>query len=118
MWDAFTGKRDETENVIRVLNNFADKVNSEKLLQAAQATMAFNAGMSGYAAVPAEPSRTSPTGNDSPAQQVNNASNMNYSNPTMKFDTMIDQLAAIKQHMETSNTHVSAIKRKVVDENR
>jgi hypothetical protein len=96
-FDAFTGKQDDTENIIKVLNNFADKVDSEKLLKAAQATMAFNAGLSGYAAVPAEPARTSATGQKSPADQVNTAANMKYDNPMLKFDSIIAELASINE---------------------
>jgi hypothetical protein len=96
-FDAFTGKQDDTESIIKVLNNFADKVDSEKLLKAAQATMAFNAGLSGYAAVPAETARTSPTGQKSPADQVNTAANMRYDNPMLKFDSMISELASINE---------------------
>lgn len=96
-FDAFTGKQDDTESIIKVLNNFADKVDSEKLLKAAQATMAFNAGLSGYAAVPAETARTSPTGQKSPADQVNKAANMRYDNPMLKFDSIIAELASINE---------------------
>ena len=45
MWDAFTGRQDKTEAIIKVLNNFASKVDSEKLLAAANATRAYNAAM-------------------------------------------------------------------------
>jgi hypothetical protein len=45
MWDAFTGRQDKTESIIKVLNNFASKVDSEKLLAAANATRAYNAAM-------------------------------------------------------------------------
>ena len=96
-FDAFTGKQDDTESIIKVLNNFADKVDSEKLLKAAQATMAFNAGLSGYAAVPAETARTSPTGQKSPGDQVNKAANMRYDNPMLKFDSIIAELASINE---------------------
>lgn len=50
MMDSFIGKQDETANIIKLLNNFSDPVtgvNSERLLQAAQATQAFNSAMSG-----------------------------------------------------------------------
>jgi hypothetical protein len=115
--DAFSGKQDETANIIKVLNTFAKEVKSDELLKAAQATMAFNAGLSGYAAVPADPARTSATGQQSsPADQVNTASNMNYNNPMLKFDTMINQLVKLNQYMETSTTNVTAIKRKVLEE--
>ena len=101
MWDAFTGKRDETEDVIKILNNFANEVDSEKLLKAAQATMAFNAGMSGYAAVPAEPTRTSATGQqtESPTDQVNNAANMNYNNPYNKLGDIEIQLMRLNEKL-------------------
>ena len=61
MWDAFTGKEDQTESVIKVLNNFASKVDSDKLLKAAQATQAYNAAMQGIA-TPVDVQRTSPSG--------------------------------------------------------
>jgi len=60
MWDAFTGKEDQTESVIKVLNNFASSVDSEKLLKAAQATQAYNAAMQGMLATPVETERSSP----------------------------------------------------------
>ena len=99
-FDAFTGKQDDTESIIKVLNNFADKVDSEKLLKAAQATMAFNAGLSGYAAVPAETARTSPTGQKSPADQVNKAANMRYDNPMLKFDSIIAELTRLNEKFD------------------
>jgi hypothetical protein len=46
-FDWLTGKQDTTEDVIKVLNNFASKVDSEKLLKAAEATQAFNTAMQG-----------------------------------------------------------------------
>ena len=99
-FDAFTGKQDDTESIIKVLNNFADKVDSEKLLKAAQATMAFNAGLSGYAAVPAETARTSATGQKSPADQVNKAANMRYDNPMLKFDSIIAELTRLNEKFD------------------
>ncbi len=67
MWDAFTGKEDQTESVIKVLNNFASKVDSEKLLKAAQATQAYNAAMQGMMATPVEADRTSAAQTAKPA---------------------------------------------------
>jgi hypothetical protein len=103
-FDAFTGKQDDTENIIKVLNNFADKVDSEKLLKAAQATMAFNAGMAGYAAVPTEPARTSPTGQQqSPADQVNTTANtMQYNNPYNKMRDIESELIRLNAHIKNS----------------
>jgi hypothetical protein len=75
MWDSFSGKQDATEDVIKVLNNFSDPntgVNSERLLQASEALMAFNAGMLGYAR-PVEVTRTNVTAAQQPAQSVNDA---------------------------------------------
>jgi len=99
-FDAFTGKQDDTENIIKVLNNFADKVDSEKLLKAAQATMAFNAGMAGYAAVPEQPARTSATGQQqSPADQVNKAANnMQYNNPYEKMRDIESEMIRLNGH--------------------
>ena len=59
--------------------------------------MAFNAGLSGYAAVPSETARTSPTGQKSPGDQVNKAANMRYDNPMLKFDSIIAELASINE---------------------
>ena len=62
--------------------------------------MAFNAGLSGYAAVPAETARTSPTGQKSPADQVNKAANMRYDNPMLKFDSIIAELTRLNEKFD------------------
>ena len=46
-FDWLTGKQDTTADVIKVLNNFASQVDSDKLLKAAEATQAFNTAMQG-----------------------------------------------------------------------
>ena len=101
--DTITGNS-RTSNIITELNNFAREVDSEKLLKAAQATMAFNAGMSGYAAVPTEPARTSPTGQQqSPADQVNKAANtMQYNNPYEKMRDIESELSRLNGFVRDS----------------
>jgi hypothetical protein len=103
-WDSFAGTQDTTEDVITILNNFADKVDSEKLLKAAQATMAFNAGMSGAVAVPEQPTNTSPaTSPGTPADQVNNAANtMQYNNPYNKMRDIESELIRLNAHIKNS----------------
>ena len=105
MWDAFTGKQDETANIIEVLNNFATEVKSDELLKAAQATMAFNAGMAGYAAVPEQPARTSAAGEKSPAEQVNTANRtIQHNNP---YDKM-SEIAATMRRVELAVTNATS----------
>jgi len=107
-FDAFTGKKDETASVIEVLNNFAREVEAEKLLKAAQATMAFNAGMSGYAAVPSEPARTSAAGEQqSPADQVNTANRtIQHNNP---YDKMSEIATTMRQVAVAVNNATSKL---------
>jgi hypothetical protein len=107
MWDAFTGKQDETANIIEVLNNFATEVKSDELLKAAQATMAFNAGMAGYAAVPEQPARTSAAGERSPAEQVNTANRtIQHNNP---YDKMSEIATIMRGVLEATNSNTTKL---------
>jgi hypothetical protein len=105
--DALAGKKDETADIITVLNEFADNVHSDKLLKAAQATMAFNAGMAGYAAVPEQPARTSAAGEKSPAEQVNTANRtIQHNNP---YDKMSEMATIMRSVLEASNKHTTTL---------
>jgi hypothetical protein len=103
-FDFFTGKTDNTTAIITVLNDFAKNVKADDLLKAAQATMAFNAGMAGYAAVPEQPARTSATGQQqSPADQVNKAANnMQYNNPYEKMRDIESELSRLNGFVRDS----------------
>ena len=103
-FDFFTGKTDNTTAIIKVLNDFAKNVKADDLLKAAQATMAFNAGMAGYAAVPEQPARTSATGQQqSPADQVNKAANnMQYNNPYEKMRDVESELIRLNENIKNS----------------
>jgi hypothetical protein len=101
--DGFLGTQDETANIIKVLNTFATEVKSDELLKAAQATMAFNAGMAGYAAVPEEPVRTSAAGQGTPAEQVNTASRtIQHNNPYDKMSEIATIMRQIQQFLSTT----------------
>jgi hypothetical protein len=105
--DALAGKKDETADIITVLNEFADNVHSDKLLKAAQATMAFNAGMAGYAAVPEQPARTSAAGEKSPAEQVNTANRtIQHNNP---YDKMSEMATIMRGVLEATNKHTTTL---------
>jgi hypothetical protein len=60
--------------------------------------------MSGYAAVPTEPARTSPTGQQqSPADQVNKAANtMQYNNPYEKMRDIESELSRLNGFVRDS----------------
>jgi hypothetical protein len=110
MWDSFIGKQDETANIIEVLNNFATEVKSDELLKAAQATMAFNAGMAGYAAVPEEPARTSAAGETSPADQVNTANRtIQHNNPYDKMSEMASTMRRVELALNNQTTKLGTI---------
>lgn len=99
--NALIGSRNDTAEVIKVLNNFAENVKSEELLKAAQATMAFNAGMAGYAAVPEQPTRTpAQTGAQSPADQVNDGMQIQHNNPYKKLEEIAAYLNKIEHHID------------------
>jgi hypothetical protein len=105
--DALAGKKDETAEMINVLNTFAKEVKSDELLKAAQATMAFNAGMAGYAAVPEQPARTSAAGEKSPAEQVNTANRtIQHNNP---YDKMSEIATIMRGVLEATNSNTTKL---------
>jgi len=108
--DALSGKKDETAEMINVLNTFAKEVKSDDLLKAAQATMAFNAGMAGYAAVPEQPARTSAAGEKSPAEQVNTANRtIQHNNPYDKMSEIATIMRSVLESTNRSETKLTTI---------
>lgn len=115
MWDAFTGKEDQTEGVIKVLNNFADKVNSDKLLSAAQATQAYVTSMQGMANL-VEPQRSSPT-NTNPTANQNTTTTTNTNPQMVNANAEMERLLRlIEIGITASEEHLRTIKKNTTKE--
>ena len=107
-FDWFTGKQDTTEDVIKVLNNFASKVDSEKLLKAAEATQAFNTAMQGLLG-PTKESTEVIKPNDT--AQTNNTTKSSTQTPQMdKQAEMINLLSDMKTLFAEQRSLLQSIK--------
>lgn len=107
-FDWFTGKKDTTEDVIKVLNNFASKVDSEKLLKAAEATQAFNTAMQGLLG-PTKESTEVIKPNDT--AQTNNTTQSSTQTPQMdKQAEMITLLSDMKKLFAEQRSLLQSIK--------
>ena len=107
-FDWFTGKQDTTEDVIKVLNNFASKVDSEKLLKAAEATQAFNTAMQGLLG-PTKESTEVIKPNDT--AQTNNTKQSSTQTPQMdKQAEMINLLSDMKTLFAEQRSLLQSIK--------
>ena len=107
-FDWFTGKQDTTEDVIKVLNNFASKVDSEKLLKAAEATQAFNTAMQGLLG-PTKESTEVIKPNDT--AQTNNKTQSSTQTPQMdKQAEMINLLSDMKTLFAEQRSLLQSIK--------
>lgn len=106
-FDWLTGKQDTTENVIKVLNNFASKVDAEKLQKAADATQAFNNAMQGLLG-PA--TVTDKTTVDQAAKPATTTTTTPATNPQMdKQDEMVRLLKDIKILFNEQRAYLSKI---------
>jgi hypothetical protein len=74
MMDGFTGTQDETANIIKTLNDFADKVETTKLADAAAAIQSFSTAIANVA-------RPKDVERSSPANQPQAAANTATTNP-------------------------------------
>jgi hypothetical protein len=107
-FDWFTGKQDTTEDVIKVLNNFASKVDSEKLLKAAEATQAFNTAMQGLLG-PTKESTEVIKPNDT--TQTNNTTQSSTQTPQMDNQAeMVQLLGDIKKLFAEQRSLLQSIK--------
>jgi hypothetical protein len=108
--DFFTQKQDDTAKIAKSINDFADDIDSEKVLKAAEAILAFNAGVAGYAAVPNEPKRSSAAGDKAAADQVNSTAKVGYNNPYEKLRAIEAELVQLNEKFSEGGAVTKALK--------
>jgi len=107
--DFFTQKQDDTAKIAKSINDFADDIDSEKVLKAAEAILAFNAGVAGYAAVPSEPKRSSAAGDKATAEQVNSTAKVGYNNPYEKLKGIEAELVSLNEKFSRDGVVTKAL---------
>lgn len=108
--DFFTQKQDDTAKIAKSINDFADDIDSEKVLKAAEAILAFNAGVAGYAAVPNEPKRSSAAGDKAAADQVNSTTKVGYNNPYEKLRAIEAELVQLNEKFSEGGAVTKALR--------
>jgi hypothetical protein len=108
--DFFTQKQDDTAKIAKSINDFADDIDSEKVLKAAEAILAFNAGVAGYAAVPNEPKRSSAAGDKAAADQVNSTAKVGYNNPYEKLRAIEAELVQLNEKFSEGGAVTKALR--------
>lgn len=110
MMDGFTGRQDETANIIKTLNDFADKVETTKLADAAAAIQSFTTAIANVAR-PTEVERASPAGGGSPPANASTTANpMAPDQGNSSSDRIESTLRRIEVIMNRHSTTLTSIK--------
>lgn len=108
--DWLLGKEDTSGSIIETVNKFADGVNTDKLLKAAQAVQAYNTAVSGYAST-VQPKATETNNPKVTATDVNKAPNTPPKHPgSGTDDKMLTELQKISASMLTMQQDIAKIK--------
>jgi hypothetical protein len=112
MWDSFSQKEDQTASLITTLNDFAAKVETQKITDAAAAISAFNSAITSLAR-PVEVQRTNVTGagrTDAAPTGAAGADAMTTAQQNLSSSSRDNDIAYIRSMMNTINTTLTNIK--------